>query len=1837
MKKRYFLTLTTLLILSFPLIGQNNVNGTWSDPIEFGIVPVAVANLPDGRLLTWSSQFRTSFTEVGDGATFSQYFDPFGGTGGQGGVDGGEFTINTDHDMFCPGINNLPDGRILSAGGTSSERTSIFDPQTGLWTVASAMNIPRGYQGNVTLSNGSVFTVGGSWNDYNNNNPNNPLRNGGKDAELWSPTTGWFVLPNITGEDLYTNNDLAQESQGLYRIDNHVWLWPAPNGKVFHAGPGEMMHWIDPDAPGGEILDAGIREDTGAGVTDAYSMKGNTVMFDIGKILKTGGAPEYGPDALGTDPAWDNSFVIDLNGVNYGQTPSVTFTGNMDNARTMHNSTVLPNGEVLITGGLGKAAVFTDDTAVLGAEIFNPDTNTWRTVAAMQEARTYHSVAILMVDGRVFVGGGGLCNTTPSCENHLNAEIYSPPYLYDGTGNLATRPQITNVTSTTPGLGPYGDTLVDYNTQLTVTTNVAVSEFALIRFSAATHSTNNEQRRIPLTTSTGTNHLLSIPDRNLLPPGYYMLFALDSNGVPSIASTLKIGDVVPLTTNPNLVLDFKFNESSGTAIADSSGNNNNGTIIERLDDGTPTTADDHQFVSGLFDNAIEFDGLEFNSNSIIDIDYDTSFETIQDQVTMSAWVWRDEEGRVSQNGNKVANVSIFSHNYPDIFFGFHNTLYKWSFRTSDGYVNCYSGYAPLEGWNHIVATYDGAFAKLYANGVKISEQPITGSITLTDDATDYSKFTVSGFHDIRTMPVQPYGNSSGVTDEIDGKIDELQIFNVALGPEEVFGLYQLGVNQNNPNVPECDGNEIAFEYKINGSSWITGQNNRFTVNAGDEVFIRAKDYSGQYFITTQETDGPTFDSDTELNGEGAYQIDTGLLDPTDDGLVDLNDAGIYVLTTSDGCPTPIELEVLDSCDPGDIQIITEYQINGVWCGNPASTIPCGLNEITLTAGDQLRLSAQPENPPTISVKLPNGTVVGNNYLISSVDPFLHQGLYTIMTDQGCSEPLNIIIQDVSCGTLGLETEYRVNGGSSVTGQSSVTVDSGDDLTLSIIPDGTLYSITSTSSNGNSKPNGSDDLILINIIEDDAGIYTFTTAGGCSTTLEVIVNTVVDCGAFGFEPRYQINGEGSFIEGVTSLSVDEGNNVILGVNPLGTMFEVSSTATNGNSKTLNTSNLNLTDLDTGDSGTYTFTAFNGCTFDFELTINTVDCGDLDLQSEYEINSSGATIVGANFVRINEGDNITLSVSPDTYNSLPLAFTLSGPNGNNKALNSADFILSNAELADAGTYTFASSSGCSAQLILYVGPNQPPVAVANATPETGDAPLNVSFNGSGSTDDISIVSYAWDFGDTNSANIANPSHTYNLPGEYTAILTVTDSEGAEDTDEIVISVTAPNQPPIAIVDATPISGNIPLEVSFDSSGSSDDNAIVSYFWDFDDGNTSTEANPTHTYTQLGTFTATLTVMDAEGLDSSDTIEINVNELDNQPPRAVVTSDVNTGIAPLLVSFKGENSTDDLEIVSYNWDFGDGNSSTETNPAHTYLSTGIFTASLTVTDAEGLNDMETLEITVTSSVNQPPTAVIITNIAEGSVPLQVSFTGDQSNDTDGSITIYTWDFGDGNSSSEANPVHTYQQTGIFTASLTVTDNEGAMDSETVQITVNGPLNESPTAVIQADPIRGEAPLTVNFNGSSSTDDNGISTYNWAFGDAESSTANSVQTSFEYTEAGNYTVTLQVADEQGETGITEVIVEVLPPNVPTTTEAIITAAPNPASTWADLYVTMPDGDTLVKFGIFDATGRLIFTFNPNDVYDDAKGTYTLPIGTLRNGMYYVKVDFTQNEPKAIRLMVRN
>ncbi len=185
---------------------------------------------------------------------------------------------------------------------------------------------------------------------------------------------------------------------------------------------------------------------------------------------------------------------------------------------------------------------------------------------------------------------------------------------------------------------------------------------------------------------------------------------------------------------------------------------------------------------------------------------------------------------------------------------------------------------------------------------------------------------------------------------------------------------------------------------------------------------------------------------------------------------------------------------------------------------------------------------------------------------------------------------------------------------------------------------------------------------------------------------------------------------------------------------------------------------------------------------------------------------------------------------------------------------------------GVYTLSAS--------VSSGP-QPPVAVASATPDAGDAPLSVQFDGSGSYDpDGGPVTYAWAFGDGGAATTSAPVHVYTSAAAYTATLTVTDDEGQSASTSVVVTVRPPNQPPAAVAVGTPTSGAAPLPVAFDGSGSSDpDGHIVSYAWSFGDGAGGTGATVSHTYQAAGDYVATLTVTDDRGATAQATVSVHV----------------------------------------------------------------------------------------------------------------------------------------------------------------------------------------------------------------------------------------------------------------------------------------------------------------------------------------------------------------------------
>ena len=466
--------------------------GRWDAPIGFPLVPAAAAMLPTGKVLTWSAFASDAFGGE-NGFTKTATLDLVTGTVSQ------ETISNTGHDMFCPGTAMLGDGRLLVNGGSNADKTSIYDPFATSWSAGSPLVTTRGYQSAATTATGEVFTLGGSWSGGT----------GGKDGEIWSPTTGSRALPGALIQPA-----LTADPGGVYRSDNHTWLFTWTGGRVFQAGPSRAMHWYGVTGNGSTTA-AGTRSD------DTDAMNGNAVMYEPGKILTVGGAPAY-ENASATR----NAYLIDITGA----AVSVNKLAPMANARAFANAVALPDGKVMVVGGQNYPVPFSDDTAVLTPEIWDPVTRTFTPLAPQAVPRTYHSVALLLPDGRVFSGGGGLCGTCPT--NHFDGEIFTPPYLLNADGSAKPRPTITAAPTTATA----GSTI-------NVTTGQSVSGFSLVRMGSATHTVDTDQRRIPLTVSSaiGNTSTLTLPaDRGVLVPGYYMLFALDAAGVPSVSKIVRI-------------------------------------------------------------------------------------------------------------------------------------------------------------------------------------------------------------------------------------------------------------------------------------------------------------------------------------------------------------------------------------------------------------------------------------------------------------------------------------------------------------------------------------------------------------------------------------------------------------------------------------------------------------------------------------------------------------------------------------------------------------------------------------------------------------------------------------------------------------------------------------------------------------------------------------------------------------------------------------------------------------------------------------------------------------------------------------------------------------------------------------------------------------------------------------------------------------------------------------------------------------------------------------------------------------------------------------------------
>jgi hypothetical protein len=457
--------------------------GQWSPVYNWPCVSIHTHLLPDGKVLSWADD-DTATRNAGFTKTYVVDVPVDGPPGAS------IYIPNTTTNLFCSGHTFLPDGRLITTGGHNgtdqygATDVVIFEDRNGqyAWYLQpNQLNAPRWYPSTASLSNGEAVVLAGS----EITGVDNPL------PQVWQTNQGGGL------------RDLTSALRTLpWYPRSHL----APNGKLFVAAPEPATSYLDTSGTGA-WTDVANR-------LFGWRDYGSSVMYDTGKLIMIGGS----------DPPTATAEIIDLTAA----TPAWQWTGFMQFARRQMNATVLPDGKVLATGGTSSPGFSDATNAVLPAEMWDPATGTWSTMASMQVPRLYHSTAILLPDGRVLSAGGGRPASYSGGVDHWNAEIYSPPYLFKGP-----RPVIASVPS---GLS-YGQAFT-----LQTADAASITDVTLVRLSSVTHGFNMNQRfgRLSFTRSSGVLNITAPSDRNTTPPGHYMLFILNSAGVPSIAKIIQI-------------------------------------------------------------------------------------------------------------------------------------------------------------------------------------------------------------------------------------------------------------------------------------------------------------------------------------------------------------------------------------------------------------------------------------------------------------------------------------------------------------------------------------------------------------------------------------------------------------------------------------------------------------------------------------------------------------------------------------------------------------------------------------------------------------------------------------------------------------------------------------------------------------------------------------------------------------------------------------------------------------------------------------------------------------------------------------------------------------------------------------------------------------------------------------------------------------------------------------------------------------------------------------------------------------------------------------------------
>lgn len=469
---------------------DSHVKGAFGPVVDWPLIPLHAVVLPDGRVMSYGTDAQGQ-----QGARLIyDVWAPSAGTGANAHLT---LPNTTATDIFCNGQILLPgSGQVLLTGGDktilgkrnySVRDVNFFDPVTDALRASSQpMRYLRWYPSLLTTANGEVLVMGGRPDPILSSLTSSPT------PEVFTAGGTWRTLTGATSEGAYGRRNWS-----------YPRAWQAPQGKVFIATIWGGTYFLDPAGKG--------------------SIKQTALTLPVGDVYLP--SVSFAPGRVLSLRKNNSAVVIDFTGA----TPTAQAVTGVGQDRYHASATVMADGRVLVNGG-SEASNEAKNVAYT-AMIWDPATAAWQAAATAVQMRLYHSVSLLLPDGRVLTGGGG----APGPQTNLNAELYHPPYLYkaDGSGQLAPRPVITSA----PATATWGGN-IQVGTDAT-----SVSRVTLVKTGSATHTVDFDQRFLNLGfTGAGASLQVAMPgSRQLAPPGFYMLFVFDGAGVPSVAKVIRLG------------------------------------------------------------------------------------------------------------------------------------------------------------------------------------------------------------------------------------------------------------------------------------------------------------------------------------------------------------------------------------------------------------------------------------------------------------------------------------------------------------------------------------------------------------------------------------------------------------------------------------------------------------------------------------------------------------------------------------------------------------------------------------------------------------------------------------------------------------------------------------------------------------------------------------------------------------------------------------------------------------------------------------------------------------------------------------------------------------------------------------------------------------------------------------------------------------------------------------------------------------------------------------------------------------------------------------------------